>query len=315
MVAVCTPALASTLCVPNDYPNIPSAIAAASDGDTVLVSPGRYSPSLGGLFEAPFDGLLTKTGPDILSYFYVAGALGTSDVQIMRRVYNTGSRVWGPPLRCGKPKPQFNTSNGGTVGGHVFFFAAINGASQLGYFKSTDSRGTSFGDLTRVPLPYYLCVPFGRTFHDPDVKTWYQPYYAYRAVEDRTSYVLGLLKSQDQGETWQPGPIMYEGPYWFTEAAVTYIGNHRILAFARNVLPGRWCSVSAEMTAGHGHTDSAMTWDRVTHACQRLATAEGRYCSAIMNASSLGVHLTDSCSGWVQRIESSPVICRHSGSP
>ena len=42
LIAFCTLLTAETLLVPSEYPSIQSAISAAQDGDTVLVSPGQY---------------------------------------------------------------------------------------------------------------------------------------------------------------------------------------------------------------------------------------------------------------------------------
>jgi hypothetical protein len=230
----------TTIRVPQDYPSIPAAIAAANRDDSVVVSPGLYRPSLGLVLEADFDGVLTKTGPNTLTYFY-----STPDQEparfgaLYRVVYSIRTNTWGRPIRCwNHPAYRYWSGGGGTVAGRVVFFRTLGANSRIGYIRSTDSQGTSFSDFVPVPLPYYLCSPFGRAFFVPDINTWYQPYYAYRQAGDTTTYVLGLLESNDQGETWHAGPIMYDGPFWFTEPSAVYIGNHRIVAFARNVPAG-----------------------------------------------------------------------------
>jgi len=54
--------MAATLHVPGEYPDIPAAITAASDGDTVLVSPGTYGGPVG--FQGKNIVLRSVAGPD-----------------------------------------------------------------------------------------------------------------------------------------------------------------------------------------------------------------------------------------------------------
>ncbi|MGM0627761.1 MAG: right-handed parallel beta-helix repeat-containing protein, partial [Candidatus Fermentibacterota bacterium] len=55
-------AIAATLHVPGEYPDIPAAISAATDGDTVLVSPGTYGGPVG--FQGKNIVLRSVAGPD-----------------------------------------------------------------------------------------------------------------------------------------------------------------------------------------------------------------------------------------------------------
>jgi len=55
-------AIAATLHVPGEYPDIPAAISAASDGDTVLVSPGTYGGPVG--FQGKNIVLRSVAGPE-----------------------------------------------------------------------------------------------------------------------------------------------------------------------------------------------------------------------------------------------------------
>lgn len=188
-------------------------------------------------------GLVLKTGTNTFMYFARMGTTHMFDKgKIVKITYDAVSHTWGD-FSDVYEDPTYDSRNvgGGIIGNHIFIFFGRNDYTlgevwkDIGYVKSTDLTGTSWGPYTPIDVsPLEAYSPYGNMVNVDGV--YYQPFYGWypHPIEASTTFCLKLFKSIDNGASWTVGPTIYSGSEIYSETACGYIGNNKLIAIVRN---------------------------------------------------------------------------------
>jgi hypothetical protein len=185
-------------------------------------------------------GLIIKTGDDAVIHFTRQGTSHATDKgKIAKEVYTPSTDSWGVRSDVYVDDTyDCRSIGGGIIGSNIYlFFGRYNyGAAtwyDLGYIKSTDLTGTSWGSYTPVAVGGSLTifVPYGHMAATSTAGTYLQVYYG---IVDST-HQIRLFKTTDYGDNWaDAGVTIYSGATALTETSIAYIGDSKLIALIRS---------------------------------------------------------------------------------
>jgi hypothetical protein len=124
-----------------------------------------------------------------------------------------------------------NIAGGDINSSHYLFFSKYNPSILnkwvgFGYVKYNNETNSSiYFDLGLNG--YEMINAHGHMIQVEDI--YYQPFYAKKG----STYYLSMLKSIDNGESWEFGPIIYQGSKYYNETSGEYLGDGLVRLISR----------------------------------------------------------------------------------
>ncbi len=161
----------------------------------------------------------------------------SNDGKIFEQTYTLSTNTWGSRTYI-YSNGTYDARNvgGGIIGTHIYiFFALYNATSNtfisMGYIKSTDLTGTTWGAYTPIDVsPLTAFTPYSHIVQTDDPNTFLQPFYG---NDGAGNYSTKYFKTTDGGSTWSVGGTIYSGTNWLDETSIEYIGNGKMIALSR----------------------------------------------------------------------------------
>jgi len=203
-------------------------------------------------------GLLIKTGEDTVIQFTRQGTSHNDDKgKIVREVYTPSTDSWGSRSDV-FIDGTYDSRNvgGGIIGDHIYlFFMRYNYNTSttidVGYIKSTDLTGTSWGGYIAIDTGAAYCSPYGHIVPTSTSGKYLQPFY----MIDGATYSVKFFETIDSGANWSIGDTLVSGTTKWTETCVAAIGDNKMIALLRNNDGGY---VGQATSADDGETWSAV---------------------------------------------------------
>jgi hypothetical protein len=180
-------------------------------------------------------GTLIKIG-DKLFHFFRSGTDHLTAGSVVVREYDILTGFWTAKrtvfddatydLRC---------ASAGVIGSNIFVFTGrFNTATStfvdIGYVKSTDLTGTSWGSYTILPSTLDAPLPMGRTIAASEASTHFQPWYEVEL--DASQFKINLYKTVDDGANWTTVNV-YTGTAQYAEPCLERLDADNYLILAR----------------------------------------------------------------------------------
>ena len=184
-------------------------------------------------------GLLIKTGSDTIIYFFREGTSYVGDKgKIVKQVYTISTDSWGARSDVYEDaNANYDSRNvgGGIIGSNIYlFFGRYNWDTaawvDIGYIKSTDLTGGSWGSYTAISTGGTVFSPYGHLVSTATSGKYLQPFYM---MDGETSSVK-FFETVNSGDNWAVGDTIYSGAIKYSETCVAYIGDSKMIALMRD---------------------------------------------------------------------------------
>jgi len=204
-------------------------------------------------------GLLIKVDDDNIIYFIRQGTSHVGDKgKIVGQKYTLSTRTWGTRYDVYEDaNGDYDSRNvsGGIIGSNIYLFFLrynLNTTTiiDIGYIKSTDLTGTSWGNYTSVATGLTDPNTYGSIVETSVSGKYLIPV---RGTDGADSAII-LLETTDSGDNWAVGDTIYTGAVTYTETCITHIGSGKMIALIRN---NAGSYVNQSMSADNGETWSA----------------------------------------------------------
>ena len=185
-------------------------------------------------------GFAVQISANTIMYFYRQGTSHAFDEgQIVMCPYTISTQNWGKAsLVFSDMFYDCRNVGGGIIGNSVYlFFSRMNCTNprtiiDIGFIRSSDLTCSSWSSY--APLHFGWGSPYGHLVQKGSTNTWYMPFYC----RNGTNNVVRLFRSNDGGNTWGLGSIVYSGSAGYDESCAQWCGSNRIIILSRNSFGG-----------------------------------------------------------------------------